>query len=165
MVDTLLTRESTAEEKKLSNDQNLDWLRFSTLLEICYEHYISDDSKNDLAGFCEIIVAISEDYVGQVYPILPINARNRMVGELVSKAVKHDRTGVPGKVPVSNKAVFRRLVAELVDRAHQDGHPKNKVSQTSMSTAFEVVADILERYGITNNGARYSPKTISNWCN
>jgi len=162
MAETILGAPLSEEHKKELEAQNLDWQRFCILLGICYEFYISDESKNDLAGFCKLIVTIREDFEGEHYQSMADRGCDRLIGELVIKAVKHD--GVSGKQKVSNRNVFRKLVAGLVEMSNEDGHSKNKTEQTFRQTAFGFTADLLYKYGITNKGRKFSESTISNWC-
>lgn len=155
----------TEEEAKKTKAKELDWKRFGILLDMCYEFYISDTSKPDLAVFCQLMVRISQDFQGEILTFIPERWRNRLIGEMVVKAVRYDHGRVFGTKPMTNKAVFQSLVVKLVDLAYRDGHPKNKTSQKAGTTAFQFTADLIYRYGITNNGRKYSASTISNWCN
>lgn len=163
MVETILTRSPTEEEVKRFEAVALDWERFVILLDLCYEHYISESAKPDLSKLCILIVQISKDFKGEIPDSIPESGRHTLIGERVVKAVSYGHK-VGGKKPITNKAVFQSLVAQLVDRAHRDGHPKNKTAQTQIRTAFEVTADLMYRYGIRNMGKKYSASTISNWC-
>lgn len=163
MVETVLTKSPTEEEKKIITAEELDWERFEIVLDLCYEYYISDTAKPDLAALCRIMVKISKEFHGEIFNAIPERGRNRLIGERVVKAVSYDHK-VGGTKPITNKAVFQSLVAQLVERAHQDGHPKNKTEQRQVRTAFQVTADLLYRYGIRNKGKKYSVSTISNWC-
>ena len=155
-----------SKEQVEKNDRTaLDWERFDTMLEICYKHYMSGYTNDDLAIFCRMIVNIGKDFEGEELEVIPHIGRNRRLGELITMAVTHEHERVAGKVRISNKEVFKRLVYDLVDKAHQDGHPKNKTTQTNQKTAFQFVADLMGTYGVlSKEGRPYSASTISNWC-
>lgn len=167
MRKTLLfeTPEQKIERNKKDGQKDKDWERLRILHEICYEHYTSVDTKPDLAAFCRLIVTISDDFEGDEFSFMPRKGVDRLVGEITSKAVRFDLIrSSTGRTKVSNKAVFKSLVKSLVERAVKEGHSKNKTSQTENDTAFEVISNLLYKYGITNGGKKYSPSTISNWC-
>ena len=79
---------------------------FSILLALCYEHYISDSTKPDLANLCRMIVTIGEDFSGEGLHYIPSKGRNRMIGEIITKAVEYDDDRKSGKTPMSNKVVY-----------------------------------------------------------
>jgi len=164
MGDSILTGERAEDDIARERAEELDWQRFIILLDLCYEHYIDSRTKADLAHFCRLLVDIGDDFTRDDHTRIPSRGRNQLIGERVYKAVVHDRVRTPGMTPVSNKMVFRKLVSDLVDRAHREGRPKNKTIQIYKTPAFEFVADLLYKYGITNNGRRYSASTISDWC-
>jgi hypothetical protein len=165
MGNTVLTSQPTKEQLARDSAEELDWERFTILLDICYEHYIEPTTKADLARFCRLLVDISDDFSGDEIDQVPSRGRDRLIGERVYKAVRYDQNRTAGNTPVSNKTVFRKLVNDLVDLAHErEGRSKNKTEQTSTTPAFKFVAKLLYKYGITNNGKEYSASTISDWC-
>jgi hypothetical protein len=162
--ETILTAELSEESRKQLETEEKDWVRFKLIIQICFEHYISAGAKMELEKFVRLIVGISRDFEGDELEVVPERGRYRIIGEYITKAVRVDLGRVPGDIPISSKSIFKPYVKDLVEMAYLDGYKKNKKSQTRKPSAYEVVAGLLYKYGITNNGQRYSASTICNWC-
>ena len=158
---TILTEDRA--EKDIAHDkaESLDWRRFQILLSICYEHYIHVDTKPDLATLCRTIVNIGNDFTGETFDDIPIKGRDRLVGKTIREAVDHDygkkRTG---NISMKTNNVFESLANDLIKLVHdKEGCPIDK----SKDGAPEVVAKLFFKYGITNNGKKYSASAIYNF--
>jgi len=156
---TILTEDRTEEDVAHDEAVALDWERFQILLNICFEHYTHVDTKLSLENFTRMVVTIGNDFTGDTFDKIPKKGRDRLLGEIITKAVNHDMK----KHRDPNKVVFKSLVKDLVERAHDDDHKKSKAPSHDV-TAFEFVAGLLFKYGIKNQGQKYSSSTISNWC-
>ena len=159
---TILTGELTKEQIAENEAESLDWQLVQDLLNDCYEYYIDVDTKPDLKKFCELLCNIANDFRGDVLQDgIPVRACDRMIGELVRKAVAHDRVEErKGKSPVNFNTVFETLIKRLVDRAYSDGHKKKPINDTELMDAFSLVADLLYKRGITYKGDKYTSAAI-----
>ena len=106
-----------------------------------------------------MVVTIGNDFTGDTFDKIPKKGCDRLLGEIITKAVNHDTK----KHRDPNKVVFKSLVKGLVGLAHDDGRKKSKAPSHD-KTAFEFVADLLFKYGIKNQGQKYSSSAIGNWC-
>lgn len=167
-----LTDEQWAERQQQGAEEDLDWQRYRILLEVASEHYVAVSTKPDLDVLTRMVVQISEDFEGERLERIPDRGRHRLIGEMIERAVLHDRDRESGTAPVNNKQVFKGLVRDLIDEAHRRGHVKTlrdgderrEATKKGLSlTAYEFVSDLLAGYGITNNGKPYAPSTLANW--
>ena len=151
----------TAEDIAHEKAESLDWRRFETLLHICYEHYIHNDTKPNLANFTRMVFNIGNDFTGETFAEIPSKGRDRLICEVIRDAIKHERKReVAGKQLVSSAQTFRTLVIGLIKMAHDK---ENKPLDKSKNGAAEFVAGLLFKYGITNNGEKYAASTINDW--
>lgn len=160
---TLLTEDLSKEQIAENEAIDLDWERFQILLDTCFKYYIRDDTKSDLESFCKIVVNIGNDYSGATFKDIPFKGRDRLIGKVIREAVdfEHGKKKREKGDPVSHCRIFSSLVRDLIAEAdNKDGLKGNKKLDKN---AYTVVADLIYKYGITNNGKPYKANTICNW--
>ncbi|WP_339645557.1 hypothetical protein [uncultured Porticoccus sp.] len=141
---TLLTRKLTDEQQQQFDREKRDWDRLLVLLDLIQEGYLLGEIKFDRA--CVLAVETSKDYEGDELELLPIKGRNRLLGEFLHKIIAEKR---PPTVKVVNvPESIKKIVAELVKRAHENGYVLTREDSVTAQSAFLFVADLMWKYGI-----------------
>lgn len=146
---TLLTQELSLEAKEKLEGESRDWERFQSLLDLLFDAYVEDE-KMTTDKLCLWAVTFAKEFEGEYLPRIPSRGRDRMIGQLIMKAISHRSPDI--RATKNYPGTIKRIVFELVNYANQtDGYVKIKtdnIIKNEQLSAFKRVAEILTRVGV-----------------